>query len=334
MTPPSTTPLLDLRDLHVAYPIRGGVLGIVRDHLRAVDGVSLSIAPGETLGLVGESGCGKTTLARAVLRLETPQAGDILLDGHSLLGDVSVERRRDVQMIFQDPFSSLNPRMTVLDLVTEAAVVHGRVPKSERADRCRALLADVGMPPDILHRYPHAFSGGQRQRLSIARALSLEPRLLVCDEPVSALDVSVQAQVINLLMDLQRARGLTLLFISHDLSVVQHLARRVAVMYLGRIVEMGTTADVIDTPAHPYTRVLLNSVPRIGRPFVAPATAAPTGRTVAAGCPFHPRCPLADAACRATRPELEPVGSSPTHWVACCKQRSGSPSSQFVASEQ
>lgn len=316
------TPLLELRDLHVAYPIRGGLLGTVRGLVRAVDGVSLAIAPGEALGLVGESGCGKSTLARAVLRLETPRSGDILLDGRSLLDDASDARRREVQMVFQDPHSTLNPRLTVLDLVTEAAVVHGCIPRGERAERCRSLLADVGMPGDILHRYPHAFSGGQRQRLSIARALSLEPRLLVCDEPVSALDVSVQAQVINLLLDLRKARGLAMLFISHDLSVVQHLAQRIAVMYRGRLVEIGTTSEVIDHPAHPYTRMLLQSVPRIGRPFVAPPDNAPEASREAAGCPFHPRCPLADDACRAAVPVLEPVGDSATHRAACFK-RSG-----------
>lgn len=260
---PDPAPLLEIRDLHVAFPIRGGVLGGVRGAVRAVEGVSLEVHAGETLGLVGESGCGKTTLARALLRIETPQSGDILLDGRSLLGDPDPERRRAVQMVFQDPFSSLNPRMTVLDLVTEAAVVHGVVSRDGRAGFARALLADVGLPGDILPRFPHAFSGGQRQRLGIARALSLQPRVLVCDEAVSALDVSVQAQVVNLLMDLQRARGLAMLFISHDLGVVQHLAHRIAVMHQGRIVETGTTAEVIDRPAHPYTRTLLAAVPRI-----------------------------------------------------------------------
>jgi ABC-type glutathione transport system ATPase component len=255
-------PLLEVRDLHVSFPIKGGVLGRVRSRLRAVDGVSISIAPGEALGLVGESGCGKTTLARAVMGLEKPQSGQILLDGQSLHGADTTTRRR-VQMVFQDPYSSLNPRLTVRELITEAALVHGLVTKDNRDERARELLSDVGLPSDILHRYPHAFSGGQRQRLSIARALSLEPSLMVCDEPVSALDVSVQAQVINLLMDLQKSKRLALLFISHDLSVVQHLAQRIAVMFSGRIVEMGLSEQVMDAPQHSYTKTLLAAVPHI-----------------------------------------------------------------------
>ena len=245
---------LRLSHLCVSYPVRKrGAVGFFGATAlrRVVDDVSLAIADGETLGLVGESGCGKTTLARAILGLVPIESGTITG------GTGSAGPRPAVQMVFQDPFSSLNPRLTVLDLLTEAAVVHGLFPRSEREPRARALLADVGLPPDILLRYPHAFSGGQRQRLNIARALALEPSLLVCDEPVSALDVSVQAQVLNLLADLQRRRGLSMLFITHDLAVVRHVAHTIAVMRAGRIVEQGPADRVLSSPAHPYTRELL-----------------------------------------------------------------------------
>lgn len=324
------TPLLELRDLKVSYPLRGGLTGRPRRRFMAVNGVSLAIAPGETLGLVGESGCGKTTLARAITGLEAVASGDILLEGRPLTARRTPDERRQVQIVFQDPFSALNPRMTVLDLVTEAAVLQGRVPRAGRAALARSLLADVGLEGDILHRFPHAFSGGQRQRICIARALSLEPRLLVCDEPVSALDVSVQAQVINLLLDLQRARGLALLLISHDLAVVQHLAQRIAVMYGGRLMETGTTAEIMDHPVHPYTQLLLEAVQRIGEP-VRPSAASASGQQAAAGCPFQARCPRCAAVCRETRPEPEPVGASATHGAACIrlpqsKIASGNPS--------
>ena len=266
--------LLDVSHVSIAYPARrrglAGALGATAPH-EVVHDVSFTLDAGETLGLVGESGCGKTTLARAIMGLvpiasgtmefgENPESRNpeiperATANGERQTGSA---HRRDAQMVFQDPFSSLNPRLTVLDLLSEAPVVHGLWTKSEREDRARALLADVGLPPDILLRYPHAFSGGQRQRLNIARALSLEPRLLVCDEPVSALDVSVQAQVLNLLVDLQRRHGLAMLFISHDIAVVRHVADRVAVMQSGRIVELGPADQVLSKPEHPYTRKLL-----------------------------------------------------------------------------
>ena len=250
--------LLAVSHVSIAYPARrhglAGALGATAPR-EVVHDVSFTLDAGETLGLVGESGCGKTTLARAIMGLVPIASGTIsLANEKSGRGTV-----RPAQMVFQDPFSSLNPRLTVLDLLSEAPVVHGLWTKSEREDRARALLADVGLPPDILLRYPHAFSGGQRQRLNIARALSLKPRLLVCDEPVSALDVSVQAQVLNLLVDLQRRHGLAMLFISHDIAVVRHVADRVAVMQSGRIVELGPADRVLSKPEHPYTRRLLDA---------------------------------------------------------------------------
>lgn len=259
--------LLEASHVSIAYPARRrGVAGFfgATEPRRVVHDVSFSIGEGETLALVGESGCGKTTLARAILGLVPVESGTIVFGGGRSADSASPrmpqharEGRRLAQMVFQDPFASLNPRQTVLDLVTEAAVAHGLCPRSERREHARALLADVGLPGDILDRYPHAFSGGQRQRLNIARALSLEPRLLVCDEPVSALDVSVQAQVLNLLADLREARGLAMLFISHDIAVVRHVSDRIAVMQNGRIVEQGEAGQVLDRPSHPYTRRLL-----------------------------------------------------------------------------
>ena len=263
--------LLDVSHVSIAYPARrhglAGALGATAPR-EVVHDVSFTLDAGETLGLVGESGCGKTTLARAIMGLVPVSSGTILVDDppesrnpKSEIPKTGNGKRKtgNAQMVFQDPFSSLNPRLTVLDLLSEAPVVHGLWTKSEREDRARALLADVGLPPDILLRYPHAFSGGQRQRLNIARALSLEPRLLVCDEPVSALDVSVQAQVLNLLVDLQRRHGLAMLFISHDIAVVRHVADRVAVMQSGRIVEIGPADRVLSKPEHPYTRRLLDA---------------------------------------------------------------------------
>ena len=242
-------PLLDIRNLSVSYILSHGPIHAVRN-------VSCHISTGETLGLVGESGCGKTTLARTIQQLERPTSGQIFFSGEHI---ASRPRFRDIQMVFQDPFASLNPRMTILELVTEAAIVHGIVSRSERFRYAQELLADVGLPDDILPRYPHAFSGGQRQRISIARALALRPKLLICDEPVSALDVSVQAQIINLLLELQTRHRLSMLFISHDLSVVQHVAHRIAVMKSGDIVECNTASSIMNHPTHPYTRELLSA---------------------------------------------------------------------------
>ena len=263
----SDRPLLDVRDVHVWYPVRTGVLARVTDNVRAVNGVSFTLSKGEILGLVGESGCGKTTLARALLGLEPLHSGQVLLDGRDITSFASREERRAftraVQVVFQDPFASLNPRHTVLDLLTEGMLAHGLATRENRRDHAKRLLRAVGLRDDILDRYPHAFSGGQRQRIAIARALSLNPRVLICDEAVSALDLSVRAQILNLLADLRDEFGLAYLFITHDISVVRHIADRIAVMNGGKIVEIGTADDILDHPQHPYTCELLAAVPKI-----------------------------------------------------------------------
>lgn len=321
----SPTPLLEIRGLKTWFPIKKGVFAQTVGHTRAVDGVDLTLAPGETLGIVGESGCGKSTLARSVLRLEKPLAGSIRLDGRdvlSLRGAALRAYRRTVQAVFQDPQASLNPRHTVLDILTEAMLVHGLTTRDSRRDAAARLLSDVGLPADILDRYPHAFSGGQRQRICIARALALGPKLLICDEAVSALDLSVRAQVLNLLAELKAKHGLSYLFITHDIGVVQHLADRIAVMYLGKIVETGPAERVLDAPSHPYTQLLLRAVPKIGVPLAEsappPEAQPPATRE---GCAFAPRCPLADGACRSATPPLTPLGGETAHHCACFKAR-------------
>jgi oligopeptide/dipeptide ABC transporter ATP-binding protein len=321
------TPLLSVRGLVKHFPVRRGLFGRAAGAVRAVDGVSLDIAPGETLGVVGESGCGKTTLGRSILRLVEPTAGTIHFDGvdvRSLEGRALRAMRRNLQIIFQDPFSSLNPRMTVGATVREGLTVH-RIAEGADADRrVRQLLEEVGLRSEYASRYPHEFSGGQRQRIGIARALAVEPRFIVCDEPVSALDVSVQAQVINLLQDLQRERGLTYLFIAHDLSVVEHMADRVAVMYLGRIVEFAAAPDLYREPLMPYTQALLSAVPIpdpvTKRQRIVLSGDVPSPANPPSGCVFHPRChhPARDAACTTLVPPLEE--KAPGHWVACIKQ--------------
>ena len=299
MTPPSTDktePILAVRDLKTWFPIRRGVLSRCVGHVRAVDGASFEIAPGETLGLVGESGCGKTTLGRTILGLETATAGEIRFRGDSIVG--LPERRlramrRQLQMIFQDPFSSLNPRMTVMDIITEGLAHHGLL-RGTREEEAERLMREVGLNRESMYRYPHEFSGGQRQRVSVARALSLNPDFIVCDEAVSALDVSVQAQVINLLMDLRERHNLSYLFISHDLAVVKLISRRVAVMYLGRIVELGPSRAVMEEPLHPYTRALVSAIPVPGRDRkkrIVLEGELPSPAKPPPGCPFHPRCP-------------------------------------------
>ena len=322
-----TASLLSVRDLVKHFPITRGVFGRQVGAVRAVDGISFDVDPGETLGLVGESGCGKTTAGRSILRLIEPTAGQVTFDGVDVLSlDAPRLRalRRQMQIVFQDPFSSLNPRMTVGAIVREGLTIHHLADGAEADARVRQLLEEVGLRPEYARRYPHEFSGGQRQRIGIARALAVEPRFIVCDEPVSALDVSVQAQVINLLQDLQRDRGLTYLFIAHDLSVVEHVATRVAVMYLGHIVELADAADLYAEPLMPYTQALLSAVPipdparrktRIVLTGDVPSPADPPS-----GCPFHPRChhPAKDAACARITPPLEPKGDR--HLVACIKQ--------------
>ena len=322
-------PLLQVRGLRMHFPVTEGL--IARRHIgdvKAVDGVDLSIRRGETLGLVGESGCGKTTMGRCILRLEKPTAGEILYDGVDIakLGRRElVALRRRIQVIFQDPYSSLNPRQKVGSIISEPMMVHGVESDARRRfDRVRELLSVCGLNPNFADRYPHEMSGGQRQRVGIARALAVEPRFIVCDEPVSALDVSVQAQVINLLQDLQRDRGLTYLFIAHDLSVVEHVATRVAVMYLGHIVELAPAADLYAEPLMPYTQALLSAVPipdpRTRKQRIVLTGDVPSPADPPPGCPFHPRChhPAKDAACTRIVPPLEVKAQE--HLVACIKQ--------------
>ena len=305
-------PLLEVQDLRVHFPVKQSVLAGATGSVKAVDGVSLSVDEGEAVGLVGESGCGKTTLGRAILRLVDPTGGQLRFNGEDITTMSSRElrsRRRQFQMIFQDPFSSLDPRLTVGESIGEALDIHRlAADRAARRQRIGDLLRSVGLEPSHADRFPHEFSGGQRQRIGIARALAVEPRLIVCDEPVSALDVSVQAQVINLLQDLQRERRLALLFISHDLAVVEHLCSRVAVMYLGRIVESGPARDLARVPKHPYTQALLSAVPVVDPDSKRQRTVlggdVPSPIHPPSGCPFHPRCPVAEPRCRTDVPSL------------------------------
>jgi len=308
-------PLLDARGLAKHYTVRGGGL------LRAVDGVDLAVRAGETHALVGESGCGKTMLGRLILRLVEPTAGSIRFRGEDLLAlrpGAMRRMRRHLSVIFQDPYGSLDPRMTVAEIVGEPLRICGEGTRAERRARVEALLAQVGLTPAHATRHPHEFSGGQRQRIGIARALALEPDLVVCDEPVSALDVSIQAQIINLLQDLQQSHGLTYLFVAHDLSVVRHIADRVSVMYLGRVVEEAPKTALFATPRHPYTRALLAAVPQ-PKPGTSPpvplAGEVPSPLNPPSGCRFHTRCPIALARCAEDEPALRPL--APGHRVAC-----------------
>ncbi len=306
------TPLIEVRDLRKHFPIGRGMFGRGRGAVRAVDGVTFTIRAGETLGLVGESGCGKSTLGRLILRLIEPTAGDVRYEGRSLLelgGGEMRAMRRAMQIVFQDPYGSLNPRMRVSQIVGEGLVIHRMGSRAQRQQRVRELLALVGLPEDAGDRYPHEFSGGQRQRIGIARALAVEPRFIVADEAVSALDVSIQAQILNLLQDLKRRLGLTMLFISHDLRVVEHLSDRVAIMYLGRVVEIGPRDQVYGDPRHPYTKALLSAVPvpdpRRQHERIVVTGDLPSPVDPPSGCAFHPRCPHAVQVCPKVVPPLE-----------------------------
>ena len=314
--------MLEVRGLKKHFTTGGGLMGLGVDVVRAVDGVSFSIERGETFGLVGESGCGKTTVGRCVLRLIEPTEGEVRFEGADLL-DLGREgmrrRRRDMQIIFQDPYASLNPRMRVGEIVEEPLVVHGVGARSERRQRVAGLLEEVGLTGDAAERYPHEFSGGQRQRIGIARALALNPKFIVADEPVSALDVSVQAQIVNLLQDLQEQHGLTYLFISHGLAVVEHISTRVGVMYLGRIVEVAPSRDLYLRPMHPYTQALISAIPEPDperrRERIVLTGDVPTPIAPPSGCRFRTRCPLAEPYCAEVEPELEEL--VPDHFVAC-----------------
>ena len=316
-------PLLSVRGLKKHFPIHGGILSRVIDRVHAVDGVSIDVAPGETVGLVGESGCGKSTTGRCIMRLIEPSEGEIWFQGRDVTkmeGEELRAMRRDMQIIFQDPFASLNPRHTVGTIVGEALVIHGLVKnRTEMEERVVQLLQTVGLHPEHMRRFPHEFSGGQRQRIGIARALAVEPKLIVCDEPVSALDVSIQAQVINLLEDLQERFGLAYLFIAHDLSVVEHISNRVAVMYLGRVVEVATAEELYENPLHPYTEALLSAVPipdpKIKRKRIVLQGDVPNPINPPSGCHFHTRCPIAEPRCSVEVPVLKSAGGR--HQVSC-----------------
>lgn len=324
LTPPgkTLTPLLEVKDLQMHFPVRKGVFSRVCGAVRAVDGVSFSIEAGKTLSLVGESGSGKTTTGRALLRLIEPTGGEVFFAGQDVTHagkDELRALRKQMQIIFQDPFGSLNPRMTVYGMLSEILKVHRLSSRKERRERVEALLSLVGLPKEAADRYPHEFSGGQRQRIGIARALAVEPKLIVADEPVSALDVSIQAQILNLLEELQDRLGLAYLFIGHDLSVVRHISDEVAVMYLGKIVEIGPKTAVFENPVHPYTRALLSAAPMAGggpkKQRIVLKGDIPSPIAPPPGCAFHPRCPDAQPQCRQTCPQLESVGEG--HRAAC-----------------
>ncbi|MCY3902947.1 MAG: dipeptide ABC transporter ATP-binding protein [Caldilineaceae bacterium] len=319
--------LLEVKELRKHFPIRKGFLQRVVGQVRAVDGIDFSVNRGETFGLVGESGCGKTTASRCIVRALQPSDGEVhfrtddgaMIDIANLSRDELQPLRRQMQMIFQDPFSSLNPRMTLFDIIGEPLLVNGVANRQERIDRVEELLGLVGLRPEFLQRFPHAFSGGQRQRIGIARALALSPSLVVADEPVSALDVSVQAQILNLMLELQNRLGLTYLFVAHDLSVVKHICDRVAVMYVGRVVETAETKELFESPKHPYTEALLSAVPqpdprmRSQRIILEGEVADPANPP--SGCYFHPRCRYAVDVCSEETPQLEEI--SPGHAVSC-----------------
>jgi oligopeptide/dipeptide ABC transporter ATP-binding protein len=314
--------LLEIRNLKKYFPVRRGVLARVVSHVKAVDDVSFTIQKGETFGLVGESGCGKTTTGRAVLRLIEPDSGEIRFEGTDMLQLGASELRvlrRDMQIIFQDPYASLNPRMTIRTIVGEPFAIHGIATGSDRDNRVAELLTTVGLEPSVMSRYPHEFSGGQRQRIGIARALALRPKLIVADEPVSALDVSIQSQIINLLADLQVQFGLTYLFISHAIPVIEHISTRIGVMYVGKLVEVGTSQQICVNPKHPYTQALLSAVPvpdpAAKKQRIVLMGDVPTPINPPSGCRFHPRCPIAVDRCKTEEPPLRPLDDG--RQVAC-----------------
>ncbi len=318
----SSDTLLEVNNLVKHFPIKGGILRRTVAVVRAVDGVSFTLKRGETLGLVGESGCGKTTTGRTILRLEKATDGEVIFDGKDVLaasGSQLKALRRDMQIVFQDPYASLDPRMTIGESVAEGLTIHGIGSRAERIERVREVLAKVGMHPSHMERFPHEFSGGQRQRIGIARALVMNPKLIVCDEPVSALDVSIQSQVLNLLRNLQQEFGLTYLFIAHNLSVVEHISNRVGVMYLGKMVELADRMELFRRPLHPYTKALISAIPipnpTVRRERIILQGDVPSPINPPKGCRFHPRCWMARDICR----EVEPVFEerAPGHWSAC-----------------
>jgi len=316
--------LVKVEDLKNHFPIRKGLFSRPVAWVKAVDGVSFNIAPGETLGLVGESGCGKTTVGRTILRLITATSGEVYFEGNNLFEQSSRrlrQMRRHMQLIFQDPYGSLNPRMTVGNIVGESLTVHNLARGRERRQRVAELLEKVGLSPSHISRYPHEFSGGQRQRIGIARALALNPKFIVCDEPVSALDVSIQSQIINLLQDLQNELGLTYLFIAHDLAVVEHISDYVAVMYLGKIVEYARADELYANPKHPYTMALLSAIPQADphrqSQRIVLRGEVPSPVNPPSGCPFHPRCHMAGDRCQHDVPQLEAKGDNPCHIASC-----------------
>lgn len=321
--------LLEVRHLKKYFPMDYDFWGRPQKYLKAVDDVTFAIRPGETLGLVGESGCGKSTTGRAIIHLYEPTSGEIVFDGQKIEGQKAVKNlRRQMQMIFQDPYASLNPRMTVSDIIGEPIDIHHLAAGKERQERILSLLQQVGLNPEHSRRFPHEFSGGQRQRIGIARALAIEPRLIICDEPISALDVSIQAQVVNLLMKLQEDLGLAYLFIAHDLAMVKHISQRIAVMYLGKIVEITSSSELYQQPLHPYTQALLSAIPipdpvlETKRQRLPLSGELPNPADPPSGCTFRTRCPLAKPLCQEESPKLQEV--SPGHEVAChfyCERR-------------
>ena len=318
--------LLKVENLKTYFPIRKGLLRRTVGYVKAVDGVSFAIPAAQALGLVGESGCGKTTVARSIVRLVPATEGSVVFEQIDVLSADKVklqELRKQISLIFQDPYGSLNPRMTVGNIIGEPLKIQKKVTGSELTERVALLLSKVGLSPDHINRYPHEFSGGQRQRIGIARALALEPKLIICDEPVSALDVSIQSQILNLLKDLQEEFGLTYLFIAHDLAVVEFACDIVAVMYLGRIVERASAEELYRNPLHPYTRALMSAIPQVDPSLRGRRTKlsgeVPSVLKPPSGCPFHPRCPLAEDICRKQMPSLQERGDSEGHFVACWK---------------